>query len=652
MLERGVVQEVLDTLVERGHLSKADIIESWGLTEEGYARLQECVLANRWIHKGPKRTGGFIVQEERERAAQKSADEKLLLRTEWEKQSVERLAQLLTGQQLGALLGGLRFAVRNLRKRETGVDSSTKAGLATALILQHGVDLFCEPTIRGRVAAACRVRYPKRWHPGKGAAVEFVAQTGFPRDLAGVPTPESLPDHEYLEGRFDLRPLERFQREVKEQLDRVLQSPGRRAILTLPTGAGKTRVAVESIRDLLTSRYDVTGEVSGVVAVLWLAHTEELCEQAHACFRQVWTNSENVCPLLIMRFWGHYTQDLIKHGSVLQQMLVRPTVLISTPQRIVNLLDDRAEGGGNVIEWLRQSLGVLLIDEAHRAAAPSYRRILRDLPPSARPVSVAGLTATPFRMEYLNDDPEEGTRDLKDVFESLIEPIQTLGDDPRERLERLQEMEVLAKPDVRPIHTHTIIRVPGVSEGGLMGEEEMERTDRVMALGADKTQRRLAILDHLLPLAEDEANSILYFGPSVRDAEHMAFLLRRAQIPAAVVSGRTRDVTRRQLIGEFKHGKIRVLCNCEVLTTGFDAPRVTHIVVARPTVSGVLYEQMVGRGLRGPKFGGTKCCVILNCQDDFRGRHPPLGYESLRKVWMKPATRESVSVAEALAMIE
>src|SRR6266851_6525083 len=116
----------------------------------------------------------------------------------------------------------------------------------------------------------------------------------------------------------------------------------------------------------------------------------------------------------------------------------------------------------------------------------------------------------------------------------------------------------------------------------------------------------------MVPIAEDSRNLILYFGPSVRDAECMAYLLRERNIPAAVVSGSTREATRRLVIGRFKRAEIRVLCNCEVLTTGFDAPRVTHVVVARPTVSQVLYEQMVGRGLRGVKFGGTQVCVAAS----------------------------------------
>jgi superfamily II DNA or RNA helicase len=57
--------------------------------------------------------------------------------------------------------------------------------------------------------------------------------------------------------------------------------------------------------------------------------------------------------------------------------------------------------------------------------------------------------------------------------------------------------------------------------------------------------------------------------------------------------------------------------------------------MARPTVSRVLYEQIVGRGLRGPKFGGTATCAILDCEDNFRGDRPQLGYEAFRKVWLE-----------------
>jgi superfamily II DNA or RNA helicase len=52
----------------------------------------------------------------------------------------------------------------------------------------------------------------------------------------------------------------------------------------------------------------------------------------------------------------------------------------------------------------------------------------------------------------------------------------------------------------------------------------------------------------------------------------------------------------------------------------------------------VLYEQMVGRGLRGPKFGGTEHCVIVNCKDDYREGSPRLGWVDWRDAW-KPEER-------------
>jgi len=115
----------------------------------------------------------------------------------------------------------------------------------------------------------------------------------------------------------------------------------------------------------------------------------------------------------------------------------------------------------------------------------------------------------------------------------------------------------------------------------------------------------------------------------------MTYLLKERSVAAELVTGETREATRRKLIQEFRDGRVKVLCNCSVLTTGFDAPKITHVVIARPTVSRVLYEQMVGRGLRGPRFGGTAECVIIDCEDVYRKwpGQPQLGFEAFRHLW-------------------
>lgn len=109
---------------------------------------------------------------------------------------------------------------------------------------------------------------------------------------------------------------------------------------------------------------------------------------------------------------------------------------------------------------------------------------------------------------------------------------------------------------------------------------------------------------------------------------------------------------RRYFLSAFQEGRVRVLCNHSVLTTGFDAPKTDMLLISRQVLSPVRYMQMVGRGLRGEENGGTSTCRIITVMDNlgrFSGRHPyhycarffsgvdaaPVGGEGM------PAARES-----------
>lgn len=634
------VQQIVEHVLGSGEISKDDVCNAFGVTEAEYPEIKRAVLKNDLIEVGPKRTGGFVIRKRAGRTPDGDGSA-LTFTSDWENSTVSRLCELLSHGELEVLLGPIVQTVRQARTHATGQDRrGSKQELAGALVIQHGVDLFREGDLRKVVAKRCKIEAPERWHPGKSQAAKFVTDVNFPSELAGIPTDDSLPDYEYLEGRFELGGLADFQSEVKSQVLESLRTPGRRAIVTLPTGAGKTRVAVESIRDWLTQAIDPVQRANSR-GVLWLAHTEELCEQAYSCFRQVWEGSNNVSPLMLFRFWGDYTRRYEEHQESLDRVAREPSVLVSTPNRMVNLIEAGDAGRRRLIEILHSSVSIIVIDEAHRAAAPSYQQILDAFVDQEARIAVVGLTATPFRLEYFGDDPEAGTRELRDVFVNLIEAEQTLGRNPREELQR---REILARPVVETIRTPTRLEVPEVDDVNAVTPQEIERIDQALKIRADNPRRRMAVFQYILPVCQQLTNSVLYFGPSVRDAECMAYLLRKNGVSAAVVSAATRDVTRRRVVADFKAGKVRVLCNCEVLTTGFDAPRVTHVVVARPTVSQVLYEQIVGRGLRGPKFGGTDVCTILDCEDaDEHGaprKRPLLGYEHFRHIW-KPQTVQS-----------
>ncbi|MDP3219176.1 MAG: helicase-related protein, partial [Deltaproteobacteria bacterium] len=133
--------------------------------------------------------------------------------------------------------------------------------------------------------------------------------------------------------------------------------------------------------------------------------------------------------------------------------------------------------------------------------------------------------------------------------------------------------------------------------------------------------------------------SVLVFACSVDHAHMMAEVLARRGHRAAALDGSTPRAVRWRTIQRFRDGGLRVLVNCDLLATGFDAPNVDAVVLARPVESQILYAQMVGRGLRGRKNGGTDVCHVIDYQDRFEAL-PDLDKlrESFREMFLKPST--------------
>ena len=325
--------DIINVILSRGELSKDDIKSLWSLNEEAYAQLKEDLAGEKLIEPGSRGSGGFCARfAKRPKPPDETTATPKILGTAWEQAAADRLAALLSHAEIEELLSDLVYTIRRARMQATNEDRrGTKAELAAALMTQHGIDLFMNSDIRSIIAKKVKTDCPSRWVPGKSTAVRYVRDVEFPEELAGIPTEPNPPDFEYLEGRVDLKALQPFQLEVQTKLLTVLRtSAAARAIVTLPTGAGKTRVAVDSLRDWLTERWTTKQDGVGNT-ILWLAHTEELCEQAYACFREVWQSSSNVCPLRLFRFWGQFTKDLPKHREALINMSFQPTVLVSTP---------------------------------------------------------------------------------------------------------------------------------------------------------------------------------------------------------------------------------------------------------------------------------------------------------------------------------
>jgi superfamily II DNA or RNA helicase len=126
---------------------------------------------------------------------------------------------------------------------------------------------------------------------------------------------------------------------------------------------------------------------------------------------------------------------------------------------------------------------------------------------------------------------------------------------------------------------------------------------------------------------------VLLFAVSVEHAATMAALLSREGISAAAISSETKTGQRRYYIEQFRNGQLRVLTNVGVLAAGFDAPKVRAVYVARPTYAPNTYQQMIGRGLRGPRNGGTEECLLVNVADTVLQFEDRLAFYEFDYLW-------------------
>lgn len=411
---------------------------------------------------------------------------------------------------------------------------------------------------------------------------------------------------ELLEQPRPMPPLHDFQQAAYDQFRRVLrEGQGKACVVSLPTGAGKTRVAVEALCDELM--YETVRDRPRFV--LWVAQSDELLRQAWECFRQVWMAprpqseaSRRQPPLSMIRAWGSRKIDEI-------QLNDGPGVIIAGVQQLGAWI----RGGERLSAVLpRRYMVAAIVDETHRVLTPEHSAVLRALDlrdergwrPLKESPPVVGLTATPWR-----SDTEESQALRRYFQESLVGP-EILGAQP---VTKLQEMGVLGKIVGETLRAGT---APAMTEKQHAAFEKLHDlpADYLDQLGR-YAPRNGAILRRLLKLPRKRRTIV--FACSIAHAETLALALNRVagDDTAAVVTGLTPTAARHATIDRFRRGELRFLCNVSVLTTGFDAPLTDTVVIARPTKSALLYEQMVGRGMRGPANGGTSECFVIDVQD-------------------------------------
>jgi len=364
--------------------------------------------------------------------------------------------------------------------------------------------------------------------------------------------------------------LRDYQKQAVEACYKYLKERDGNSCIVLPTGSGKSVVLAQICSDAVTLWNG---------RVLVLAHVQELIEQ----------NAGKIKHFLGDNFVGIYSAGL-------KQKDMHQPVIAASIQSIYKM----------AFEF--EPFDLIIIDEAHLLPADGegrYRSFLQDAKIINPNLRLLGLTATPYRTSTgMICGPDIILNEI--CYEAGIKEL------IRDRyLSPLRSKASKTHIDTSSLHVR----------GGEFIANEIEKL-------MDTDARVKAACSEILEYTQNR-KAVLIFAAGVEHGKHIQKIFQQEHnIDCGFVSGDSPDGWRKKMIDDFRSGKLKYLCNVNILTQGFDAPHIDCIAMLRPTMSTGLYVQMVGRGSR--RAEGKEDCLVL----DFGGnilRHGPIDCLKIHK---------------------
>ncbi|MHB0960115.1 MAG: DEAD/DEAH box helicase family protein [Pirellulaceae bacterium] len=387
--------------------------------------------------------------------------------------------------------------------------------------------------------------------------------------------------------------------------------PSAGGILVLPTGGGKTFTAIRFLcRRALSDGYKI----------LWLAHTHHLLEQAYRAFDDgvslIAEPTSSIAVRVVSGTTGHYPVHRIQPSD---------DVIIGTLQTVGNALKNEHPALEKFLETAKPKL-LVVFDEAHHAPAPSYRNLVLSLRERLAKMYLLGLTATPT----YSQESKKGW--LLTLFpQGIVSQVKP---------QQLMAAGILAKPILEQPNTTFTPEFDEREYQNWLGTHRdlPEKIITSMALNRD---RNLFIANYYAANRERFAKTIV-FADRWHQCEQISEFLRTRGIktgtvyshveadPDSVAARNKRKSDDNAIaLHKFRNGELDVLLNVRMLAEGTDIPDVKTVFITRSTTSSILLTQMVGRALRGPKFGGTDEAYIVSFVDNWKHLINWADYEQL-----------------------
>ncbi|KAG9304041.1 hypothetical protein G9A89_005951 [Geosiphon pyriformis] len=355
---------------------------------------------------------------------------------------------------------------------------------------------------------------------------------------------------------IELRP---YQKECIDLcLKKFLNDNIKRQIVSLPVGSGKTVIFTNLLKEIPSPSPEAN-------KVLIIAHRQELLDQAHKHI------VARLPDLLVEIDQGSRRAELI--GDV----------IIASVQSLTNQSSPRLE------KYDPSKFKAIIIDEAHHASAMTYRKILGHFgadKPETR-IFVWGCSATIRRHDGVA---------LGILFDEITYHRSFLDMIRENWLCNIKITTVKTNVDLSNLKSKSDFQVG-----------ELSRTVNIR-------ERNELIVRTYLKCA-GERKSTLVFAVDIDHVERLTEAFREHGVVTHGITGRTRKSVRSALLNEFKNGSFPVLVNCGILTEGTDIPNIDCILMSRPTQSSVLFQQMLGRGMR--RAEGKENCLVIDFVDSY-----------------------------------
>ncbi len=341
-------------------------------------------------------------------------------------------------------------------------------------------------------------------------------------------------------------------------------------IISIPTGGGKTYTAVYWLNEVLNSHK---------VKVIWFAQSFELLNQAYFCMK------DNFAQGLSIR----RVSSEKEHSKIRDIKKTDDIILITTQSAIKN--NESLNAYSSFVNDNIENL-ICIVDEAHHAPAYGFRKMIMELKETSPNLWLLGLTATPT---YTNESRRGW---LWQIFDK--------GVIYKAEKELLQQQGILAKENFKYIKTSTKISLNEEDYYWLV-KKHREIPEHIIEELAENKERNEFIISEYVKNRSEYGKTIIFLDRWYQ-CEYVKDELQKQGVKCDSIYSfnNGRDNTNGEVIEKFRKDEFDVLLNVKMLTEGADIPTVRTVFISHETQSYILFNQMIGRCLRGERAGGKK----------------------------------------------